>query len=122
MHKLRKEATVPTKLLKYRPRRHQIGERAAYQRDIFVRVLECTDGVGVALIGGRPVFALFGGGRQKPALPMKDEDRLKFFNSLAAGSATFKADGHTHHELRLPGTSSGLGRLRSGPSRSKATL
>lgn len=95
MDKLRKEATVPTKLLKYRPGRHQIGERAAYQRDIFVRVLECTDGVGVALIGGRAVFALFRGGRQKPALPMKDEDMLKLFNSLAAGSATFKADGNT---------------------------
>jgi len=45
--------------------------------------------------GGRVIFILFGEGRQKPALPMKDEDRLKLFNSMSAGSATFKAEGNT---------------------------
>ena len=45
--------------------------------------------------GGRAVFVLFAEGRQKPTLPMKDEDRLKLFTSLAAGSATFKAEGNT---------------------------
>jgi Lipocalin-like domain len=45
--------------------------------------------------GGRFTFVLFGEGRQKPALPMKDEDRVKLFSSLAAGSATFKAEGNT---------------------------
>lgn len=45
--------------------------------------------------GGRTQFVLFGEGRQKPALPFKDEDRVKLFNTLAAGSGTFKIEGNT---------------------------
>ncbi len=45
--------------------------------------------------GGRLQFVLVGEGRQKPTLPLKDEDRIKLFDTLAAGSGTYKVDGKT---------------------------
>lgn len=45
--------------------------------------------------GGRVIFVLFGEGRQKPALPLKDEDRLKLFNTLSGGSGSYKVEGNT---------------------------
>ena len=45
--------------------------------------------------GGRGIFVLFGEGRQKPALPIRDEDKVKLFNTFAGGSATYKVEGNT---------------------------
>ena len=45
--------------------------------------------------GGRLLFALFGEGRQKPAMPFTDADRAKLFTTLAAGSGTYKLEGKT---------------------------
>ena len=45
--------------------------------------------------GGRLIFVLIGEGRQKPALPFKDEDRVRLFNTLSAGSGTYKVEGNT---------------------------
>ena len=41
------------------------------------------------------IFVLFGEGRQKPALPLKDEDRVKLFNTLSGGSGSYKVEGNT---------------------------
>ena len=45
--------------------------------------------------GGRLLFALFGEGRQKPAIPFSDADRAKLFTTLTAGSGTYKLEGKT---------------------------
>jgi hypothetical protein len=44
--------------------------------------------------GGRLQFVLVGEGRQKSKLPLKDEDRIKLFDTLAAGSGTYKVEGN----------------------------
>jgi hypothetical protein len=41
------------------------------------------------------LFALFGEGRQKPAIPFTDADRAKLFTTLAAGSGTYRVEGKT---------------------------
>ena len=45
--------------------------------------------------GGRLQTILVGEGRQKPELPLKDEDRIKLFNTLVAATGTFKVEGNT---------------------------
>ena len=46
--------------------------------------------------GGRVVFSVVGGDRQKPAgASATDEERVKLFNSLATGSGTYKVEGNT---------------------------
>jgi hypothetical protein len=73
--------------------------------------------------GGRFTFVLFAEGRQKPALPMKDEDRVKLFNSLAVEVRRSRRRATRSPPVTtLRGTSSGPGHLRSARSRSKATL
>ena len=44
--------------------------------------------------GGHIVFVLFDERRQKPATPFKDEDKVKLFDSLSAGSGTYKVEGN----------------------------
>jgi hypothetical protein len=46
--------------------------------------------------GGRYVFVLFGDSRSKPGgAAATDAERVKLFNTLAAGSATYKVEGNT---------------------------
>jgi hypothetical protein len=45
--------------------------------------------------GGRVMFVLFGEGREKPAMPFSDADRVKLFNTLAAGSGQYKIEGNS---------------------------
>ncbi len=45
--------------------------------------------------GGRLQTILVGDGRQKPELPLKDEDRVKLFNTFLAATGTYKVEGNT---------------------------
>lgn len=44
--------------------------------------------------GGRLQTILVGEGRQKPQVPLKDEDRIRLFNTLVAATGTFKVEGN----------------------------
>ena len=55
---------------------------------------ENPKGYAIYTKGGHVLLAIFGEGREKPATPLKDEDRVKLFSTLATAGGKYKVEGN----------------------------
>jgi Lipocalin-like domain len=55
---------------------------------------ENPKGYAIYTQGGHVLLAIFGEGREKPATPFKDEDRVKLFSTLGAAGGKYKVEGN----------------------------